>query len=101
MTDISGINSARAAVRAHEEEARTQQRIELEKAAARLLQEKQIFALQESNRLLKEQLDLLIKEKKDSDIELKKSKRMNWAMFVISIVSAGVAIASMVIAIIK
>lgn len=89
------------AARAHEEEARTQQRIELEKAAARLLQEKQIFALQESNRLLKEQLDLRIKENKDSAIELKKSKRMNWAMFVISVVSAGVAIASMIIAIIK
>ena len=101
MIDILGINSAQAAARAHEEEARTQQRIEWEKAAARQIQEKQIFALQESNRLLKEQLDLLIKEKKDSDIELKKSKRMNWAMFVISVVSAGVAIASMIIAIIK
>lgn len=101
MTDISGLNSARAAARAHEEEARTQQRIESEKAAARQLQEKQIFALQESNRLLKEQLDLQIKENKDSDIELKKSKRMNWAMFIISVVSAGVAIASMIIAIIK
>ena len=101
MIDISQINSAQAAARAYEEEARTQQRIELEKAAARLLQEKQIFALQESNRLLKEQLDLRIKENKDSAIELKKSKRMNWAMFVISVVSAGVAIVSMIIAIIK
>ena len=100
MIDISRINAAQAAARAYEE-ARTQQRIEWEKAAARQIQEKQIFALQESNRLLKEQLDLLIKEKKDSDIELKKSKRMNWAMFVISVVSAGVAIASMIIAIIK
>ena len=101
MIDISQINSARAAARAYEEEARTQQRIEWEKAAARQIQEKQIFALQESNRLLKEQLDLRIKENKDSAIELKKSKRMNWAMFIISVVSAGVAIASMIIAIIK
>lgn len=42
-----------------------------------------------------------IKENRESAIELKKSKRMNWAMFIISVISAGVAIASMIIAIIK
>lgn len=101
MIDISGLNSAQAVARAYEEEARAQQRIESEKAAARQIQERQIFVLQENNRLLKEQLDLQIKENKESAIELKKSRRMNWAMFIISVISAGVAIVSMIIAIIK
>ena len=101
MIDISGLNSVRAVARAYEEEARVQQHVESENAAFRQIQERQIFALQESNRLLREQLDLQIKENRESAIELKKSKRMNWAMFIISVISAGVAIASMIIAIIK
>ena len=101
MIDISRLNSARAVARAYEEEARVKQHVESENAASRQIQERQIFALQESNRLLREQLDLQIKENRESAIELKKSKRMNWAMFIISVISAGVAIASMIIAIIK
>ena len=101
MIDVFNLNSADAVSRYEREKEKARLKEEQKESVRLEAVAQQNKALLESNRLLEEQLKLAKEESKQGAIELKKSKRMNWAMFAISVLSILIAIASLVVAIIK
>lgn len=94
-------HSAYAAMKQYEKEQAEQERIRKEKERER--QEREFdkeVSLQMLNEL-KVQNAQLIKGYKESQIELKKSRKYNLIMLIISLVSAAIAIASFIVAIVK
>ena len=94
-------HSALAAMQQYEKEQAEQERIRKEKERERQEREfdKQV-SLQMLNEL-KTQNAQLKKEYEESQVELKKSRKYNWIMLIISLVSVAIAIASFVVAIVK
>lgn len=86
--------SAMAVARQAEEERIERERQEREKAFDRKISIETLYELQTQNALLK-------KQNEDSKAELEKSKKYNKIMLIIAIVSAVVAVASLVVAIVK
>lgn len=101
MIDPNQFHSALQLAQEAKKEKIEQERIRREKEHKRQEREfdKQI-SLEMLNEL-KAQNAQLKKEYEESQVELKKSKKYNWIMLIISVVSAAVAIASMIIAIIN
>ena len=101
MIDPNQVHSALQLAQEAEKERIEQERIRKEKEHER--QEKEFDKKVSLDMLneLKAQNVQLKKEYKESQIELKKSKKYNLIMLIISVISAAVAIASMIIAIIK
>ena len=101
MIDPNQVHSALQLAQEAKKEKIEQERILREKEHERQEREfDKIISLEMLNEL-KSQNALLKKEYEESQIELKKSKKYNWIMLIISVVSAAVAIASMIFAIIK
>lgn len=101
MIDPNQVHSALQLAQEAKREKIEQERIRREKEHERQEREfDKIVSLEMLNEL-KSQNAQLKKEYEESQIELKKSKKYNWIMLIISVVSAAVAIASMIIALIK
>lgn len=101
MIDPNSVHSAYQLAQEAEKERAEQDRIRLEKE--RQKQEREFdkkISLEIVNQL-KQQNAQLKKEYEESQAELKKSKRYNLIMMIVTLVSTAVAIASMIIAIVK
>ena len=101
MIDPNQVHSAYQLVQEAEKERIEQERIRREKEHERQEREFDKKVSLEMLNELKTQNAQLKKEYEESQVELKKSKKYNWIMLIISVVSAAVAIVSMIIAIIK
>ncbi len=101
MNEPNQVHSAYQLAQEAEKERIEQERIRREKEHERQEREFDKKVSLEMLNELKTQNAQLKKEYEESQVELKKSKKYNWIMLIISIVSAAVAIASMIIAIIK
>lgn len=101
MIDPYKVSSALQLAQEAEKERIEQERIRKEKEHERQEREFDKKVSLEMLNELKTQNAQFKKEYEESQIELKKSKKYNWIMLIISVVSAAVAIASMIIAIIR
>ena len=101
MIDPNIVHSAYQLAQEAEKERVEQERIRVEKE--RQKQEREFdknISLEIVNQL-KQQNAQLKKEYEESQTELKKSKRYNLIMMIVTLISTAVAIASMIIAIVK
>ena len=101
MIDPNQVHSALQLDRETEKERIEQERILKEKEHERQEREFDRKVSLEMLNELKAQNAQLKKEYEESQIELKKSRKYNWIMLIISLVSVAIAIASFVVAIAK
>lgn len=101
MIDPNQVYSASQLAQEVEKERIEQERIRKEKERKHQEREFDKKVSLEMLNELKTQNVQLKKEYEESQIELKKSKKYNWIMLIISLISVAIAIASFVIAIIK
>ncbi len=94
-------NSARALMEAAEKEKEIQERLRKEKERERQEREFDKKISMEMLNELRAQNIQLKKEYEESQIELSKSKKYNLVMLIVSLISAAIAVASFVVAIVK
>ena len=92
--DYSNLTSARAVADAAEKERKEKEIQRIERQFDKDIQQQIVNELKEQNAQLK-------KEYEESQIELKKSRRFNKIMLVATIVSIAIAVASLIVAIVK
>ena len=101
MIDPNQVHSALQLAQEVEKERIDQERIRKEKERERQEREFDKKVSLEMLNELKTQNIQLKKEYEESQIELKKSRKYNWIMLIISLISVAIAIASFIVAIVK
>ncbi len=101
MIDPNQVHSSKQVAQEAEKERIEQERIHREKGHERQEREFDKKVSLEMLNELKFQNAQLKKEYEESQIELKKSRKHNWIMLIISLISVAIAIASLVVAIVK
>ena len=94
MIDPNQLHSAKQLFQEAEKERIEQERISKEREFDKRISLEMLNELKTQNVQLKKEYD-------ESQIELKKSRKYNWIMLIISLISVAIAIASFVVAIVK